>query len=71
MSTTLAAQDLQSIYLMYKYGSKELCDLVKSRQGNFHKYENVLKYHKYVMSNGRIGFHICSELFVHYKGKIE
>ena len=71
MSTTLAAQNLQSIYLMCKYGSKELCDVVKSRQGNFYEHENVLKYHKYEMSKGRIGFHICSELFVHYKGKID
>ena len=56
---------------MYKDGSKELCDAVKSREGNFHEHENVLKYHKYKMSDGRIGFHICSELFVDYKGKMD
>ena len=45
--------------------------MVKSRQGNFHEHENVLKYYKAEIEGVDIDLYICYELFVHYKGKMD
>ena len=63
ISIAVAAQDLKPIYLLFNDGSEELCNVVKSRGGNFHERENVLKYGKGERSDGVTRFYICSELF--------